>query len=61
MKNCVRCGVGVQCAHEVENCRLSGDAYGVECFSCPACGWSASFEFDEADAAYFFETSSWER
>ncbi len=63
MTACLRCGARVSRTREVENCRMDGDAYGLEHYRCTACDWSTSFKFDEAAAPmpYLFETYGWEK
>lgn len=45
----------------VAGCRMNGDGYGTTVFTCSACGWSTSFQYDEAAEPYYYETRSWDR
>lgn len=42
-------------------CRMNGDAYGTEVFTCTNCAWSTSFQWDEASETYYYETQFWKR
>ena len=39
-------------------CRHNGDGYGTYEYSCISCAWSTSFQYDESDVPYFYETRS---
>ncbi len=45
----------VNCA----GCRHNGDGYGTEDFTCTNCNWTTSFQYDEADSPYYYETRYW--
>lgn len=40
-------------------CRMNGDAYGTTVFKCLDCKWETSFQWDDANDCYYYETSSW--
>jgi hypothetical protein len=61
LRNCVRCHGPVRLEHDVKGCRMDGDAYGTDRYECRRCGWSASFEYDDAASPYYFETTGWTR
>mmetsp|Transcript_84906 Transcript_84906/g.245313 ORF Transcript_84906/g.245313 Transcript_84906/m.245313 type:complete len:154 (-) Transcript_84906:308-769(-) len=42
-------------------CRMNGDAYGTTVYTCTACGWSTSFQWDDASDTHFYETEGWSR
>lgn len=42
-------------------CRMSGDAYGTEEYTCQDCKWQTSFQYDEAAEVYYYETRFWSR
>lgn len=42
-------------------CRMNGDGYGTDVFSCQSCGWTTSFQYDDASDTYYYETRFWER
>jgi hypothetical protein len=37
-------------------CRHNGDGYGTCVFKCKDCNWTTSFQYDESDTPYFYET-----
>ncbi len=37
-------------------CRHNGDGYGTATYSCKDCSWSTSYEYDESDVPYYYET-----
>lgn len=64
MRACPRCGGGVALRHEVEGCRMDGDAYGRDEFACRRCPFVTSFAFDDQcndGTPYYYETWTWER
>lgn len=53
-----------QCIKEedhVAGCRHNGDGYGTTVFTCTACGWKTSFQYDEASDLYYYETRNFDR
>ena len=43
---------------------MNGDGYGTEVFTCSSpekCGWSTSFQYDDASDTYYYETRGWSR
>lgn len=41
-------------------CRMNGDAYGTEVFTCNSCGWTTSFQYDDASNPYYYEAKFYE-
>jgi hypothetical protein len=41
--------------------RFNGDGYGTGVFTCIGCGWSTSFQYDEASDPYYYETRFFKR
>lgn len=37
-------------------CRHNGDGYGTTVYTCKGCSWSTSFQYDESDSPYYYET-----
>uniref|UniRef100_A0A7S0WA96 Uncharacterized protein n=1 Tax=Hemiselmis tepida TaxID=464990 RepID=A0A7S0WA96_9CRYP len=59
-KTCPKCGKKEMGSEEhTAGCRMNGDGYGTEVFTCKACNWSTSFQYDEAAETYYYETSGW--
>lgn len=42
-------------------CRMNGDGYGTEVYTCKNCKWTTSFQYDEASDHYYYETRFWTR
>ena len=42
-------------------CRMNGDGYGTEVFTCNNCKWTTSFQYDDASDFYYYETRFWNR
>ena len=40
-------------------CRMNGDAYGTDVFTCNTCGWKTSFFWDDSSEVYYYETKHW--
>jgi hypothetical protein len=51
----------IQSVSHPAGCRFNGDGYGTDVFSCSACGWSTSFQYDEASEPYYYETRFFKR
>eukprot|EP01137_Pigoraptor_chileana_P036824 Opistho-2@33059 len=60
-KECSLCGADVTEDVNCAGCRHNGDGYGTSVFTCDKCGWSTSFQYDEAGDTYFYETRSWKK
>ena len=62
-KVCQSCGKrDIKCETHPAGCRMNGDAYGTEVFTCRECGWNTSFQYDDAsDDCYYYETRYWTR
>jgi hypothetical protein len=50
----------LQSVDHVAGCRMNGDGYGTTVFTCSECGWSTSFQYDEASEPYYYETRFWD-
>jgi hypothetical protein len=64
MQSCPRCGSGVRTETHCAGCRMNGDGYGTEVYACTStegCGWSTSFQYDDASDTYYYETRGWSR
>ena len=51
----------IQSVSHPVGCRFNGDGYGTDVFTCSACGWSTSFDYDEASEPYYYETMLFKR
>ncbi len=61
-KQCIKCaGLKIKEEREVDGCRMNGDAYGTDVFTCADCGWFTSFQWDDASDTYYYETEKWPR
>lgn len=58
MKVCPRCA-GTDIAEEkiASECRMNGDACGVNVFTCLGCAWATSFLWDDSAESYYYERS----
>ena len=61
-KTCPKCAVSkiTKDSHGA-GCRHNGDGYGTDVFTCQKCGWSTSFQYDDAAEYYYYETRLWDR
>jgi len=60
LKKCPKCGkTDIQRKQDVCGCRMNGDGYGVELFTCLSCKWKTSFLYDDVDDFYFYEARNW--
>ena len=41
---------------DVAGVRHNGDAYGTDIYRCEVCGWSTSYQWDDASEVYYYET-----
>ncbi len=56
-KRCVECHKeNMKEDRHCAGCRHNGDGYGTMVYTCNSCGWSTSFQYDEAGDSYFYET-----
>mmetsp|Transcript_14367 Transcript_14367/g.36054 ORF Transcript_14367/g.36054 Transcript_14367/m.36054 type:complete len:163 (-) Transcript_14367:101-589(-) len=61
-KKCPKCGKSeISSKEHGAGCRMNGDGYGTEVFTCKACSWSTSFQYDEAASPYYYETRDWKK
>jgi hypothetical protein len=59
-RECPLCqGTDIKSETQVAGCRHNGDGYGTEVFLCMKCNWTTSFQYDEADGPYYYETRDW--
>jgi hypothetical protein len=40
---------------DVAACRMNGDAYGTDVFTCTSCGWFTSYQWDDASDNYYYD------
>jgi hypothetical protein len=59
-KKCPKCGgENITEEKQIVACRINGDAYGTNVFTCGGCAWQTSFEWDEHGDNYWYETVGW--
>jgi hypothetical protein len=57
---CMVCkGRDIKKEKQTLGCRMNGDGYGIENFTCNTCAWKTSFEYDEGGNAYYPQVKSW--
>lgn len=63
LQKCPSCGgTEIKMDQRPAGCRMNGDAYGTEVFTCRSCAWSTSFQYDDAsEDCYYYETRFWDR
>jgi hypothetical protein len=55
-EKCIHCdSKEIDKEHVIANCRMNGDAYGTDVFSCTKCGWYTSFHWDDASEYDYYE------
>lgn len=61
-KQCVKCS-SAQIVEDriVDGVRMNGDACGTTTFTCVACKWNTSFQWDDSSDCYFYETQGWHK
>ena len=59
-KRCVKCSSNkIKEERFLAGVRPNGDAVGTDVFTCEACGWHTSFQFDDSAEAAYYETMGW--
>jgi RNase P subunit RPR2 len=59
-KKCPKCEkMNVKEEKHTAGCRMNGDAYGTNVFTCQDCNWQTSFQWDEQSDNYWYETLGW--